>query len=72
MYTETHAKFVKTSCFSISMTDAFQLVPYGHRLPYSYKTIGFLVQNSYTGPAVQNRFLLSVTPFHVKVKETKI
>lgn len=52
MYTETHAKFLKIACFSFSVTDAFHLVSYDHLVPYSYKPTVFLVQNSYTGPAV--------------------
>jgi len=34
------------------MTDAFHVIPYDQYLPYSYKTVGSFVQNSYTAPAV--------------------
>lgn len=52
MHTETHAKLLKTSCFSISMADAFHVTPYDQCLPYSYKTVGVFVQNSYIAPTV--------------------
>lgn len=72
MYTETHAELLKTSCFSISVTDAFYITLSDQYLPYSYKTIGVFAQSCYIAHAVQNKFLLSITPFTIRVKETKI
>lgn len=52
MYREVHDKLLKTSCFSIFMTVAFHVTAYDQYLPYSCKSVGFFVWNSYLVPAV--------------------